>query len=63
MEDDIIKIENSIRYAEKMPPDFAAILLRDYMYIEEDYKLKLLSIPEYKKWLETKGSLMNGSVK
>lgn len=61
--DDIIKIENSIRYAEKMPPDFAAILLRDYMYIEEDYKLKLLSIPEYKKWLETKGSLMNGSVK
>ena len=56
------RIANSIRYADKMPPDFSAVLLKDYMYLEEGYRLKLMKIPEFVSWLNTKGSLMNGSV-
>ena len=61
--DEMNRIANSIRYAEKMPPDFSVVLLKDYMYIEKDYKQKLMVIPEFCKWLNTKGSLMNGSVR
>ena len=57
------RIANSIRYAQKLPPDFSAVLLKDYLYIEKDYKKLLLGIPEFSKWLAEKGSLMNGSVK
>ncbi len=60
--DDIKKIRNSIGYAEKLPADFSVMLMRDYMYIEKDYLKKLLKIPEYSRWMETKGSLMNGSI-
>ena len=61
--DDLGRLANSIRYAEKMPPDFSAVLLKDYMYIEKDFKNTLICIPEFSKWLQTKGSLMNGSVR
>jgi hypothetical protein len=60
--DDIRLIANSIRYADNMPPDFSTVLMKDYMYIEKDYKAKLISIPEFAKWLNTKGRLLNGSV-
>lgn len=60
--DDMNRIANSIRYGDRMPPDFSAVLLKDYMYIEEDYRLKLMMVPEFKAWLSTKGSMMNGSV-
>lgn len=60
--DDLVKIANSIRYAGKMPPDFSAVLMKDYMYLEKDYKKKLMTIPEFCRWLNTKGSLLNGSV-
>ena len=56
------RIANSIRYSERMPPDFSTVLLKDYMYIEEGYEKKLMNIPEFMKWLDSKGSLMNGSV-
>ncbi len=56
------RIANSIRYGSRMPPDFSAVLMKDYMYIEEDYEKKLVRIPEFMKWLERNGSLMNGSV-
>ncbi len=56
------RIMNSIRYAFKMPPDFSTVLMKDYMYIEEGYDKKLVAIPEFMKWLETRGSLLNGSV-
>lgn len=61
--DEMDRIANSIRYAERMPPDFGAVLMKDYMYIEKGYKEKLMLIPEFIKWLRSKGSLMNGSVK
>jgi len=60
---DLRRIANSIIYANRMPPDFSTVLLKDYMYIEKDYKEKLLSIPEFAKWLQTKGSLLNGSIR
>ena len=56
------RITNSIIYADRMPPDFSVVLLKDYMYIEKDYKKKLMSIPEFNKWLSTKGRFINGSV-
>ena len=56
------RIENSILYAAAMPPDFAAVLFKDYMYIDKDFKEKLMHIPEFAKWLRTKGKLINGSV-
>ena len=59
---DMRKIAASIAYADKMPPDFSAVLLRDYMYIEKDYKKKLMAVPEFSRWLSTKGKLLNGSV-
>ena len=61
--DNIGQIANSIRYADKMPSDFSAVLLKDYMCIEKDFKKSLMTIPEFNKWLQTKGSLMNGSVR
>ena len=61
--DEMEKIANSIRYAAKMPPDFGAVLIKDYMYIDKDYKEKLMLIPEFTKWLQSKGSLMNGFVR
>jgi len=59
---DLAGIENSICYADRMPPDFSAVLMKDYMYIEKDYKKTLLKIPAFSKWLQTKGKYMNGSV-
>ncbi len=60
--DEIDRIANSIAYADCMPPDFSAMLLRDYMYIEEGYKERLMSIPAFSRWLSSKGRLINGSV-
>lgn len=60
---EIERIANSIRYADKMPPDFGAVLMKDYMYIDENYKEQLMLIPEFAKLLQRKGSLMNGSVR
>ncbi len=56
------RIANSIRFADRMPPDFSAMLLKDYLYIEEGYREKLLSIPEFSRWLSSKGRLINGTV-
>jgi len=60
---DLKRIENSIVYASQLPPDFTATLLKDYMYIEEDYKKKLLTIPAFSNWMSQKGRLLNGSIK
>ncbi len=59
---DIRRIANSVQYANRMPPDFSTVLFKDYMYIEEDYRQKLLQIPEFAKWLSTKGRLLHGTV-
>lgn len=61
--EDMRRIANSIRFADQMPPDFSTVLMKDYLYIDKDYKQKLMGIPEFAKWLQTKGSMMNGSVR
>ncbi|MBQ1186919.1 MAG: AAA family ATPase [Clostridia bacterium] len=60
--DNMDKIANSIRYADKLPPDYSAMLLKDYLYIEKGYKEKLMKIPEFSRWVSSKGRLLNGTV-
>lgn len=59
---DLKAIRNSIRYAQKLPADFSVILMKDYMYLEKDYVKILMEISEFARWMETKGSLLNGSI-
>lgn len=59
---DMRAITNSIVYAMRLPADFSTVLMKDYMYIEEDYKKKLINIPEFQRWLQTKGRLLNGNI-
>ena len=60
--DDMKRIANSIVYAGKMPPDFATVLFKDYLFLEDGYRERLIKIPEFAKWLRTRGRLLNGSV-
>ena len=59
--DEMARITNSIKYSEMLPPDFSVILLRDYMCIEKGYKERLMRIPEFSKWLSSRGRLLNGN--
>ena len=61
--DDLVAIGRSISYSEKMPPDFSVVLLKDYMYLEPDYRMTLMKIPEFVLWTQKKGDLMNGSTR
>lgn len=54
------RIANSIIYADRMPPDFSAVLMSDYMHIQEGYTQTLMGIPEFANWLRAKGTLLNG---
>ena len=38
------------------------MLLKDYMYIQEGYRETLMKIPEFSRWLSSKGRLINGTV-
>ena len=58
--DELKRIENSIEYASLLPPDFTAVLMKDYMYIDKDYKKALMTMPAFSRWMEQKGSLLNG---
>ena len=59
---ELSRIGNSIVFAKQMPPDFSAVLLKNYMAIEKGYKEKLMALPDFAAWLRTKGSLLNGTV-
>ncbi len=59
---ELSRLANSMIYANRMPPDFSTVLMKDYMYIEKNFKEKLLNIPEFSRWLQTKGKLLNGSI-
>lgn len=60
--DELNRIANSIVYAERFPPDFSAMLLKDYLYIEKGYKERLMKVPAFSRWLSSKGRLLNGIV-
>lgn len=55
-------IANSIAFGIQMPADFSAVLMKNYMAIEPGYKDLLMKIPEFYRWLSTKGKLLNGTV-
>ena len=54
------RLGNSIAYADQLPPDFAAVLMKDYMNIEEDFVSVLMKIPQFAAWMRDKGALLNG---
>lgn len=58
---DLGKIANSIRYASNFPPEFSVMLFKDYLYLEPNFKTKLLTIPEYKNWIKSKGRLLDAA--
>ena len=57
--DEIDRIANSILYAQKLPPDFATILLKDYMALQPDYRNKLMLIPVFQAWMSKNGRYFN----
>ncbi len=60
--EDMRLIAYSIRYAGLLPPDFGVVLMKDYMYLDKDYKKRLMTLPEFNKWYEKRGGLLNGSI-
>jgi MoxR-like ATPase len=57
--DDMTAIDNSIKFAHKLPPDFATVMLRDYLALAPDYKSKLMRSRAFTDWLGKYGSLFN----
>jgi len=57
--DDLYLIENSLLYANKFPPEYMLILVKDYLAFEDNYYAKLLKLAEFKKFIATKGKLLN----
>lgn len=60
--EELNRIAASLRYATRMPVDYSAALIKNYMAIEKDYKKKLMRIPEFADFIRTKGKLLNGNV-
>ena len=49
---DLTGIAYSIKYALKMPSDFSMILIKDYFAFGEEFKKKLMKLPELADWLK-----------
>lgn len=60
--DEMDKIANSIIYAMKLPADFSAVLMKDYIYLEKGYKERLLQLPGFMCWLRLRGGSLNGNI-
>ena len=58
--DDMCAIENSLDYSLLLPPDFSVVLVKGYMAIEEGYRNKLIKMPTFTKWLNSRGKYING---
>jgi len=56
------KINNSLEFAGLMPPDFVVVLLKDYMYIEKDYKQELMKCPAFIELASKHGRYFNGNI-
>ena len=56
------KIERSLQYAIKMPPDFSAVLMQGYTDIGEEFQKSLAQMPAFTRWMETKGKYLNGLI-
>lgn len=60
--EDTAKIRNSIVYATKLPIEYSVILVKEYLNLGEDFKRKIMAMPEFSKMLEKNGSLLNGFI-
>ncbi|MDO5107735.1 MAG: MoxR family ATPase [Coriobacteriaceae bacterium] len=60
--DDRVAIEHSIAYAQKLPPDFSVMLLKDYLALVPGHRERLMRIPRFAKWVAQNGRLLNGTV-
>ena len=58
--DNLIEIASSIRYASRLPKDFGLLLMEEYLNIDETYRQKLISLPEFSRFLNENTSLLNG---
>ena len=56
---DFEKIENSLIYARKLPPDYTVSLLKNYMSLQKKYGIKASNYPTFFKLLSKTGSLLN----
>lgn len=61
-QDELWKIANSIRYANRMPADYSAVLMKNYLFLDGKKNMKLMNIPEFAEYLRTKGRFLNGIV-
>jgi len=55
---EIDQIAYSIKYALKLPPDFATILIKDYFVFGKEFKKQLMLLPELMKWLQRSGKYL-----
>lgn len=59
MEYDTVQLANGIRYAMKLPPEFASCLLRDLLAMER-LTNTLFLIPEFRTWMSKNGAYYDG---
>lgn len=52
-------IANAVAYAVQMPPDFAAVLFRDFCTISPELKQSMMTMPEFNTWLSKNGRFFN----
>ena len=58
--DNLIELASSNRYASRLPKDFGLLLMEEYLNIDETYRQKLISLPEFSRFLNENASLLNG---
>ncbi len=59
---DAVRIGHSLAYAKRLPPDFAMMLVKSYIGLDEGYERFLLTLPEYAELAGKKGKWRNGRV-
>ena len=60
--DDPDAIDRSIAYAQRLPPDFSVMLLKDYLHLAPGCREALMRSPRFSRWAADKGGFLNGSV-
>ncbi|HAL18156.1 MAG TPA: ATPase [Spirochaetaceae bacterium] len=58
--DDMRRIDNSLAYAEKLPRDFAIMLITDYQALESGFDMKLMKSASFMNLLNRNSAVLNG---
>lgn len=59
VKDDLDAIEQSIRYAGKLPADFSVLLMKDYLNLAPGYRDMLMRVPAFVQWVDEKGAVLD----